>query len=893
MPKPAVQKPNLPLAANDSAQKTALLSTVMQRLLKRVPEAKSFAGQVFARSSYEDLSAYRAEDLARFMEDAFAHLQKRKPGTAFVRVENEPENQITIIQILNDNMPFLLDSVMTTLNDQGCDVRLVMHPIFTISRDKSGKMTGIYGEQPPPFGMAVLRESFIYIHVDALDQEAADRLQNELEKTLADVRVIVADWKPMLARLDAAIAQFKQSPPPIPVAELAEAIQFLEWLRNNNFTFLGLREYKVDSAATKLRLDPENETGLGILRDPNAGILRRGAKPVTMTAELRHFLRQTNPLIITKANLRSRVHRRVQIDYVGVKLFDAKGALTGELRLAGLFTSTAYTYSARAIPYLRRKLETVLQRAGFDADSHSGKALVNIIEQYPRDELFQIDDEQLLQFAEKLLQLEERPRIRVLSRQDKFDRFVSVLVFIPRERYNSGTRNKIGDMLSKAYDGRVANWNASYPEGPLARLHFIIAKNEKSVAAPSSSKLEHDVAHIVRTWEDELAAEIGKSYKNGEARRLKQRYHFAFPPAYQDNYTPQEGLRDIKAIERLNVHNPLGVDFYRFDGAQANELGLKVYHRGSPLSLSKRVPVLEAMGFSVISETSVEVAPGGSESDLVVLHDLRLSTPAGTAYDFEAADARIEDAFLAIWQEQADNDGYNKLVLTAGLQWREVACIRAMSRYLRQVRIPYSQDYMWATLGKNPQIAADLFTLFCTRFDPSLKLSDKARETKQTELCEKIETSLQNVSSLDEDRIIRRFRNLICCMLRTNFYQRDENGQLRPTISFKLDSKKLEGLPEPKPMFEIYVFSPRVEGIHLRFGKIARGGIRWSDRRRITAPKCLALSKRSRSRTPLLFRLAPKAASCRKNSRGRLARSGAGRRHFRLQAVHCFIAANY
>jgi glutamate dehydrogenase len=841
VPKSAVQKTKN--QTSDSEQKTIFLSGVMQRLLKRAPEAKTFATQLFARSSYEDLSVYRPEDLALYTENAYMHLQKRAPGTLSVRVESEPENHITIVQILNDNMPFLLDSVMGALNDQNCDIRLVTHPIFTVSRDKSGKLTGLYGEQPPPFGMTVLRESFIYIYVDILDSASAEKLKNELEKTLADVRLVVTDWRPMLARFDAAIAQFKDTPPPIPVAELAEAVQFLEWLRHNNFTFLGLREYKVEGTGAKLRLDPENKTGLGLLRDSSAGILRRGSKPVTMTAELRHFLHQTNPLIITKANLRSRVHRRVQVDYVGIKLFDGMGTLVGELRLAGLFTSTAYTYSARAIPYLRRKIETVLQRAGFDADSHSGKSLVNIIEQYPRDELFQIDDDELLDFAERLLQLEERPRVRVLSRQDKFDRFVSILVFIPRERYNAGTRGRIGEMLAKAYEGRVANWNASYPEGPLARLHFIIAKSDKSVSNPSQSKLEHDVAQTVRTWEDEFSSEISKAFKNGESKKLRNRYRYAFPPAYQDNYSPQTAARDIRVLERLNPQHPLAIDFYRFEDAQPNELGLKVYNRGSPLSLSKRVPVLEAMGFSVISETSVEVMPGDSEEDLVVLHDLRLSTLSGKAYDFEAADARIEEAFLAIWQGRAENDGYNALVLSAELQWREVACLRGMSRYLRQVRIPYSQDYMWGTLGKNPQIAADLFAFFQTRFDPSLKLSGQAREARQAEISEKIEKALQNVTSLDEDRILRRFLNLAACMLRTNFYQRDKNGDTRATITFKLDTKKLEGLPDPRPMFEIFVYSPRVEGIHLRFGKIARGGIRWSDRPQDYRTEVLGLVK--------------------------------------------------
>ncbi|MES2905921.1 MAG: NAD-glutamate dehydrogenase, partial [Pseudomonadota bacterium] len=472
-----------------------------------------------------------------------------------------------------------------------------------------------------------------------------------------------------------------------------------------------------------------------------------------------------------------------------------------------------------------------------------GKSLFNIIDQFPRDELFQIDDDQLLDFAERILLLEERPRIRVLVRRDKFDRFVSVLAYIPRDRATAGTREKIGTMLAHAYGGRIAAWNAAYPEGSLARLNFIVAKSDQDVPEPSEAALEKEVAEIVRTWEDEFTAEIGTAYKNGEARTKRKRYTHAFPAAYQDYYSPQTAVHDVRILDRLNAQHPLAINFYRFEDAQPNELGLKVYHRGSPLSLSKRVPVLEAMGFNVISETSFEVTPGNNDEELVFMHDLRLITRSGHAYDFEEADRRIEDAFLAIWSGWTENDGYNALVLLAKLEWREVACIRAMSRYLRQVRIPYSQDYMWATLTKNASFARDIIDLFTTRFDPAFRGSQKARDDKQTEIAAKIETALQDVSSLDEDRILRRFLNLVTCTLRTNFYQCDEQGHPRPSISFKLDSRKLEGLPDPRPMFEIFMFSPRVEGIHLRFGKIARGGLRWSDRQQDYRTEVLGLVK--------------------------------------------------
>jgi glutamate dehydrogenase len=811
---------------------------------------RAFAEALFAHASSEDLVLYGADEIARLIAGAYAHLNRRMPGTVSIRVETPAApresrlSAVTVVEILNDDMPFLVDSVMSELSEQGLDIRLVAHPIVTVSRDGHGGLIAFEGTEPPPPKSDAIRESLIHIHVDRVDgPEAVAALKAGLERTLGDVRLVVADWRPMLKEVDATIHQLKHVPPPIPVAELSEAIEFMSWLRDNNFTFLGLRRYEVVGKGQRMKLEPVDATGLGVLRDPSVGLLRRGRQPVTMTPELRDFLAQPRPLIVTKANLRSRVHRRIHMDYVGVKLFDGKGHLTGELRVAGLFTSTAYTRSTRAIPYIRRKVEAVMARSGFATDSHSGKALVNVLETYPRDELFQIDDDVLAEHVGRIMMLDERPRVRVLPRPDKFGRFVSVLVYLPRERYTTTTRVKIGEMLAASYAGRLATWSAAYPEGPLARLHFIVARGEEDAGPPDVARLEEATAAIVRTWGDAFVEALGRRHERPKAQALRARYQDAFSAAYQERYAPETAVEDARTIEKLSDERRIAIDFTPFEGAARHEIGLKVFHRGGPIPLSTRVPILEDMGFRAISETSVEITPAGGDDEAVVLHDIRLARADGLATDFESADTRIEAAFMAVWAGHAESDGYAALVLKAGLGWREVALVRAMSRYLRQARIPYSQDYMWATLVRHSGIAADLVALFHARFDPGLGLDRAARETRAATILANIEAALATVTSLDEDRIVRRFVNLTQSMLRTNFYQIGKDGFPKPTIAFKLDSKRVEGLPNPRPMVEISVYSPRVEGVHLRFGRIARGGLRWSDRPQDFRTEVLGLVK--------------------------------------------------
>jgi glutamate dehydrogenase len=803
---------------------------------------QNFAPLLFARVLPEDLVHYEARELAELSEAAWQFVQERKPGPPKIRFESrggpigaERIKSVSIIEIINDDMPFLLDSIMGELTEQGVDVRFVLHPIFTVERDAVGSLVAFRGE-----GSAVgaaRRESFIHIHVERIEDQARQaKIVEALVQAIGDVRVCVLDWRPMLARVSEVIAEIKNNPPPLPVDEIAEATQFLEWLVANNFTFLGLREYVLSEDAQDYEQRPGS---LGILRDPNVHVLRRGSELVSITPEIMEFLKEPKALIITKANVRSRVHRRVHMDYIGVKRFDDDGRLIGELRIVGLFTSTAYTRSTRSIPYLRRKADALMRRSGFDPDSHSGKAFAAVLESYPRDDLFQIDEDTLYRFVLAIMHLDERPRVRVLPRRDRFDRFVSVLVYAPRESYESATRVAIGNYLAKVYQGRVSAFYPFFPEGRLVRVHFIIGRSSGDTPNPDRATLEHAVEEIVRTWTDGLSEALTLQ-ESGKAAQLMRRYRDAFPLGYRAAYSPQAAIGDIRQVETLSPIRPLGADFYaRSDGDKACA-GLKVWSRERPIPLSERVPVLENMGFRVVDERTYRVEPGDAT---VWLHDMMLECADERAFDLEATKSRLESAFMMVMRGRAENDGYNALVLTAGLQWRDVALLRTVSRFLRQARLAYSQDYMWATLRKHSALAALVVQLFHLRFDPRLEVTTDERASREKYVLDEIETALGGVESLDEDRILRHFVNAVAVALRTSFYQLDQGGQIKPTIAIKFESRKLIDLPLPRPLYEIFVYSPRVEGVHLRFGKVARGGLRWSDRPQDFRTEVLGLVK--------------------------------------------------
>ncbi|UHC16731.1 NAD-glutamate dehydrogenase [Methylobacterium currus] len=808
-----------------------------------------FVRDLFGRVAPEDLTAYPPEALADLALAARAHLAAARPGRTIsavrlsdVEVElGGRRRDLTVLEAVNANRPFLLDSTLAELVARGYQPRLVAHPILGVERDADGALVRVVGETTAQEtgGEAggdageLARESFIHVHLDRIDDEAARAaLAASLARIYADVAVTAADHTAMVERLAEAAAAYADASSPLAPEERAEARAFLDWLRDGHFVLLGLREYRDEGGADHAGV---KGSGLGLLRDPAVEVLRRGDAMVAVTPEIRAFLEGPEALLVTKASLRSRVRRRAHLDMVAIKLFTGEGHLSGELRLVGLFTGSAYASRAEEVPYLRRKVAAVLAKAGLDPTSHAGRSLVHVLETYPRDDLFQIDTRLLLRFALAIVSLADRPRVRVLARPDKFGRFVSLIAYLPKDRTDARLQARIGAYLADALGGRVSTIAPDYPEGPLARLHVIVATPGAPPEEIDAGQLEAGIVELSRTWADSLREALGAA-RGGDARGLAAVYADAFPAGYREMYAGAQALPDIAILERISEAQPRAVDLFRRPGDPDTRIGLKVFSRGTALPLSERVPVLENLGFRVIDERSYRLKPVGTGAR-VWLHDMVLERAGGGAIDVASVEGPVEAALLALARDLAESDAYNRLVLEAGLGWRDVALVRALGRYLRQLRIRYGQDYLAATLARHPALARRLVALFYARFDPrrdgDRQDGDRQngdRAAAQDAVRAEIEADLAQVTSLDEDRILRRFVNLVEAAQRTNFFQLGRNGLPPETIAFKFRCAKVDGMPLPRPLFEIFVYSPRVEGVHLRFGYIARGGLRWSDR---------------------------------------------------------------
>ncbi|WP_274423326.1 NAD-glutamate dehydrogenase [Chelativorans sp. YIM 93263] len=793
-----------------------------------------------SRAPAEDLANYDAAAIDRSVELALAALTEHAPGKSTIHVEADPGIEcagraVTTVTIVNDNMPFIFDSVMAEITGSTPEPTLVLHPIVAV-RDHSAGRGGVVGDGSAKMSGDVGRVSLVHVHVPRISPERCEKLREGLARILLQVRAAVTGWKPMLARLDQEITRLRYAPIPLEEDAVAEAVAFLEWLRDDNFTFLGMREFRYTGSEEDGTLERADKKGLGILADPNVLVLRRGGEPVSTTPEIRAFLHGPDPLIVTKANARSLVHRRVHLDYIGVKTFSEEGELTGELRIVGLFTSTAYTRSVMKIPYLRSKTRALIARSGFAPTDHSGKALINVLESYPRDELFQISVTQLRKHAEAILALGDRPRVRVLYRIDRFDRFVSVIVFVPRDRYDSQARAEIGEYLKTAFDGRVSAYYPAFPEGSLARVHFIIGRSGGKTPRIEPEKLESAVRNIVRTWDDALQDAVEVSGARDDIAALAA----AFPESYRNSFEPKTALADAACIETLSAENPIAIDFHRRGDQEPDQAALKIYHFGAPVALSRRVPLLENMGFRVISERTFEIGEPGE--DQVFLHDMELESAFDDSkIDLSDDGALFEEVFHAVWRQDHDNDRLNALAQTARLRASEISVLRAYSRFLHQSGIPQSQGFIANTLNRYPHIAAKLFALFVARFDPA-QAGDASAGEQARKIETEIEEALESVPSLDDDTIINRFLNLIKSTLRTNYFA-DSAQFAQTSLALKLDSRAVEGLPQPRPWREIFVYGPDVEGVHLRYGPVARGGLRWSDRAQDYRTEVLGLVK--------------------------------------------------
>jgi len=797
------------------------------------PELREFALAYFDSADLEELSSRSPSQLLAIARSHIGLLEscyhELSPG---VRVFNPDQaedgfvSEHTVIQIVHDDKPFLVDSVTMAVNRSGRTALWIIHPLLMVDLDDQGRLcsTTSAGAQ----GHSCLStKSFIFVECDRIvSAQAREDLVSELIRTLSDVDAAVHDWPAMLARLDSA------SPPEPQGATLAqqEGIEFLRWLKDKHFTFLGSREYLLERSEGAIRLVAKPGTGLGLLRG-------EAKTPVSELPVQTHAQIDSEQwVLVTKAMTRSTVHRPAWLDCISVKQFDPNGKVVGESRFLGLYTSRAYAASVLDIPHVRRMAAMVMQAAMFVPDSHAAKSLQVILDTYPRDEMLQMEPTVLVDHAIGILRLQMRQRTRLFVRRDPFGRFTSVLVFVPRDRYNTELRTRIGRELMQALDGVSVEFTPMLTDHPLARIHYLVRARLMAPDQPDIAGLEVRVARLARRWQDDCRSTLLQLHGEQRGLTLGQRFADAFPNAYRDDFSGAVAADDIATLMQLSEQTTIAVKLYRPIDATGTDLRLKVFH-STKVDLSDSLPMLERMGARVLDERPYRIRDAASAEFWI--HDLGLQLPVGAS--FPGFKQRFESLFVKVWLGEIDSDDLNKLVLVTPLDARQISIIRAYTRYFKQLGFAYSQSYIEATLYKNANVVELLADLFSARFNPVEQAVD--RQISQNTLIGHIESMLTNVASLDEDRILRQFMGAILATLRTNAWQTLDSGTAKPYLSFKFNSREFPGLVEPRPMAEIWVYSPRVEGLHLRNGRVARGGIRWSDRRDDFRTEILGLVK--------------------------------------------------
>ncbi|MEX2122322.1 MAG: NAD-glutamate dehydrogenase [Woeseia sp.] len=797
-----------------------------------------FLRQYFDNVPVEDMQGRSAEIMA---QAAMSHLDfaaSRKPGQPLVRILNPSEKEHgynsshTIIEMVNDNMPFLVDSVSAAIDRQNLTIHTTIHPVLRVKRDAKGRLQEIL----PRSDSDGQFESYVRF---ALDREPNQQhlvlLEHEITKVLADVRVGVRDWRKMRKRMLDARASIDDGPQGADEELRRESKALLKWMADEHFTFLGYREYRVEPRNGKQYLRTVKGTGLGLLTREE-----RGGRDVEFTKELQRLTRRKDWLIITKANSRSTVHRRSYLDYVGVKIYDDSGNAIGERRFIGLFTSIAYSENPRNIPLLRLKVQRVLERSQLDPSGHRGKALLHILDSYPRDELFQSSVRDLVRTTNGILNLQDRRRVKFFVRRDAFRRFFSCLVYIPREKYTTDIRRRVEEILLQAFEGTTIDSSVQITDSPLARVHIIVRTSTGDRPHISIRRIEEEIGAAVVTWRDKLRLELAERFGQDEGHSLYREFSESFPPAYEGDVPPAIACLDVKRLDRLvKGEHERYLFLYQSADAAPDQLNFRTFRKDEPLLLSHVMPILEDMGTEVYSERPYRIEL--KDGDKFWIQDFELRFPDTAELDMDSAAERFQDTFRQVLDGKVENDGFNRLILAAGLDWRQTVLLRCYAKYLSQLGIPFSQNYMEDVLVLHASLARSLVEQFEWQFRPGLGRQERDDNVKSR--AAGIERAVARARSLDEDRILSAFAGAVGATLRTNYFQLDSEGEPKSYLSIKLDPGKLPEVPLPKPKFEIFVYSPDVEGVHLRGGAIARGGIRWSDRREDFRTEVLGLMK--------------------------------------------------
>ncbi|MBN8713041.1 MAG: NAD-glutamate dehydrogenase [Xanthomonadales bacterium] len=861
-------------AVSDNSSSIAVFDELKKLGLspQRLAAAQVFCNAFFSRMSSSDAELHASAQWAVIIASLLDFMQQRQSGQTLVRVLNpkEAHGGRSLLQVVTDDMPFLVDSTSMVLANR-YTVHAAIHPVLGVVRAASGEVTGMAEGMGGNQDAAL--ESIMHFEIDRVQDTDRAALVDAVEVALDDVRAAVRDWEPMREKALAIAMDLPERKLPIAAAEMTEASEFLRWLTADNFTFLGFREYEVTQDGGEAMLRAIASSGLGILRNDARTMAPRSLQSLVATELPQSGAVDT--IILTKTNARSDVHRAGYMDYIGVLKFDAAGKPVAEQRFLGLFSSNAYMARPQDVPLLRHRVAAVLARSGLKRDSYSGKALQHVLEMLPRDELLQGTEDELFTIAMGVLELRQRPRTRLFVRRDRYSRFFSCMVYVPRDRFNTTVRERIETLLSTALRAEQLDSTVQMGEGTLARITLVVRPKIGDRPEYDLPALEQGVTAIVRDFADDVRDALVHRHGEQDGVVLANQYARLLPAGYVADVDATVAAQDIYQLSLLQGDDALRTLLYH-PVKQPESLRFKVYRSGGDIALSEVLPQLENLGLRVLTEHVYEIAdPARPQS----IQDFEVQPVGALAFDVGQVGSLFEDAFANVWRGHAENDGFNRLVLGAKFGWRQVAILRGYCKYLLQVGVTFSQAYMENALNHYPAIAGLIVELFLAKFDPERETAgDRAaavaafvaemevlipakvqkaqpglitglaeamgqpRDAQMAALERAIGVLLENVDSLDEDRILRSFVSVIRATLRTSFFQLWD-GAPREYISYKFDSHKVPDLPKPVPYREIWVYAPRVEGVHLRFGPVARGGLRWSDRREDFRTEVLGLVK--------------------------------------------------
>lgn len=820
-----------------------LLEKVYQLIQEKVelaqrPLVTQLAQHMFNNIAHDDLFHRNESDLYGAVVSLWQHVVETKQDEISVQVFNPTlsrhgwQSTHTIVEIVVPDSPFLVDSTKMALNRLELNCHFMLHGPTRVERDSKNKIVELNSGKGG-------YQSLFHIEVDRLNEKAEMKaLKEELISVLIDTGLVVSDWKPMSAKLEQVTKQVEKQAKHIGLSEehLEESLQFLRWLGDHNFTFMGYKEYDLVDIDGETVLQPTEEKGLGLF----------AAERRVRTVKLSEFAESaqaeaTKPylLILTKGHAASRIHRPAYTDYIGIKKFDKNGKVIGEHRFTGLYTSVVYNQSVSSIPLVGQKVDRILAASGYRAGSYAYKALLNIMENFPRDELLQAREDELLEVGTGVVQMQDRDLVRLFVRKDPFGRFFSCMVYVTKERYNTELRRQTQRLLKQyCHSEQDVEFTTYFSESSLARTHYIVRVDNNNINI-DVKEIEHNLMEASSTWDDRLKSAIIASFGESRGVPISKEFKRAFPSSYKSDVMPGTAVADIERLNALSDDNKLGMLFYRPQEEASNSkvVHLKLYHRDEPIHLSDVMPMLENLGLRVVGESPYEIRKANGTVYWIL--DFSMLHHSETRIDLREARDRFQQAFAAIWKGELESDGFNRLVLGAGLNGREVTILRSYARYMRQVGFPFSQSYIEDTLNSHTELAKGLVALFNKRFDPKFKGSKKG----QADLIAKLTEQLDHVESLDDDRIIRRYMEMISATLRTNYFQKDRRDQPKPWLSLKLRPSEIPEIPAPVPAFEIFVYAPDIEGVHLRGGKVARGGLRWSDRQEDFRTEILGLVK--------------------------------------------------